>query len=86
MKIVNMLDAKTHLSRLVKELEEGETPQVDIARNGKVVAHLIPATSRAGEQRRFGQLRGKFSAPSLAEFNAADPEIAALFSAGHPDI
>lgn len=85
MKTVNMLDAKTHLSRLVKELEEGETPRVDIARSGKVVAHLTPAISRAREPREFGQFRGKFSAPSLEEFNATDPEIAALFSNRHPD-
>ncbi|PIO98777.1 Prevent host death protein [uncultured Pleomorphomonas sp.] len=79
MKTVNMLDAKTHLSRLVKEVEEGEVPEVAIARNGKVVARLVPAEPKPTGRRQLGLLRGKVYVPTLEEFNEHDAEIAALF-------
>jgi antitoxin (DNA-binding transcriptional repressor) of toxin-antitoxin stability system len=34
MSTVSMLEAKTHLSRLVEEVESGATPEMIIARNG----------------------------------------------------
>jgi prevent-host-death family protein len=37
---VNIHEAKTHLSRLIEEVEAGE--EVIIARNGKPVAQLMP--------------------------------------------
>lgn len=40
-KRVNMLEAKTHLSRLVQSVESGEG-EVIISRNGKPVARLVP--------------------------------------------
>jgi prevent-host-death family protein len=40
MKQVNVHEAKTQLSRLIKDVEEGE--EVVIARNGKPVAKLVP--------------------------------------------
>lgn len=41
MLIVNMLDVKTHLSKLVAQIESGEVPEVIIARNGKPAAKLV---------------------------------------------
>lgn len=40
MKTVNIHDAKTNLSRLLKRVEVGE--EIVIARNGKPVAVLVP--------------------------------------------
>ncbi len=40
--IVNMHDAKTQLSKLVKRVEAGE--EIVIARNGEPVAKLVPYT------------------------------------------
>jgi prevent-host-death family protein len=40
MKIVNVHEAKTQLSRLLQEVEEGE--EIVIARNGTPVAKLVP--------------------------------------------
>ena len=37
---VNMLEAKTHLSRLVEAIETGAETEVVIARNGRPVARL----------------------------------------------
>ena len=41
MATVNVHEAKTHLSRLLAQVEAGE--EVTIARNGKPVARLLPA-------------------------------------------
>jgi prevent-host-death family protein len=40
MKIVNVHEAKTQLSRLLQDVEDGE--EVVIARNGTPVARLVP--------------------------------------------
>ena len=41
MKTANIYEAKTHLSRLIAEVEETGSPVV-IARNGKPVVDLVP--------------------------------------------
>ena len=53
---VNVHEAKTHLSRLLARVEEGE--EVVIARNGKPIARLI-AHERGKGRRRFGALRDR---------------------------
>ena len=52
---VNVHEAKTHLSRLLEAVEQGE--DVVIARAGKPVARLVPARSRA--TRVPGTLKGQ---------------------------
>lgn len=54
MKTINVHEAKTHLSRLLESVEEGE--EVIIARAGKPIAKLVPL-KRA--PRRPGGLKGK---------------------------
>ncbi len=61
MKIVNMHDAKTHLSRLVDEAEKGQ-PFI-IARAGKPVVRVIAID--AAPPRRIGFLQGQGDAPGL---------------------
>ncbi|MEM7515534.1 MAG: type II toxin-antitoxin system prevent-host-death family antitoxin [Planctomycetota bacterium] len=43
MKVVNVHEAKTHLSAILVEVSDGE--EVTIARNGKPVAKLVPVDS-----------------------------------------
>jgi antitoxin (DNA-binding transcriptional repressor) of toxin-antitoxin stability system len=73
---VNMLEAKTHLSRLVEAIETGAATEVVIARNGRPVARL---TALAGPERprRLGVARGQFTVPE--SIDAANPLIAELF-------
>jgi antitoxin (DNA-binding transcriptional repressor) of toxin-antitoxin stability system len=73
---VNMLEAKTHLSRLVEAIETGAATEVVIARNGRPVARL---TALAGPERprRLGVARGQFTVPKTID--AANPLIAELF-------
>ena len=62
--IVNMLDAKTSLSRLVHDLETGGAKEFIIARNGRPAARLVPLQAdKAGRGRRIGVAKGRFSVP-----------------------
>ena len=54
-KTVNVHEAKTHLSRLLVEVENGG--EVTIARAGRPIARLVPAMPRA--KRELGFERGK---------------------------
>jgi prevent-host-death family protein len=53
--IVNIHEAKTHLSRLIMRVSEGQ--EVIIARAGKPVARLVPIGSRPA-RRLPGSARG----------------------------
>jgi prevent-host-death family protein len=77
--MVNMLEAKTHLSRLVEAIETGARTEVVIARNGRPVARLTSLQS-AERPRRLGIARGQFTAPD--SIDAANPLIAELFEQG----
>ena len=62
MRTVNMHEAKTHLSRLVKAAAGGE-PFV-IARAGKPVVKVVALEApEAGATRRIGFLAGRISVP-----------------------
>ncbi|GMA33036.1 type II toxin-antitoxin system Phd/YefM family antitoxin [Litorihabitans aurantiacus] len=72
--IVNMHEAKTHLSRLVERVLAGE--EVVIARAGRPVAELRPV---GRPDLAFGGLAGQISYDDEAFGEAADAEVAALF-------
>ena len=55
MTTVNVNEAKTNLSRLLKQVEAGE--EVVIARNGSPVARLVRVRPRG--KRQFGSMRGR---------------------------
>ncbi|MSO76173.1 MAG: type II toxin-antitoxin system prevent-host-death family antitoxin [Alphaproteobacteria bacterium] len=77
MSTVNMLDAKTNLSRLVEAVESGREKEIVIARNGRPAARLVPIeTAAAG--RRIGIAKGKFVAPEPD--SKLDAEIAKRFT------
>ncbi len=75
--LVNMLEAKTHLSRLVEAVESGLEGEIVIARNGRPAAKIVPY--RAKETgRRVGVAKGKFVMPDNIDADA--DLITALFS------
>lgn len=78
MKAVNMLEAKTNLSRLVDRIERGLEGEIVIARNGRPAARLVPIAP-GGTGKRIGLLKGKFKAPSLERLDEANEEIAGDF-------
>jgi prevent-host-death family protein len=71
---VNVHQAKTHLSNLLKRVEAGE--EITISRAGVPVARLIAAAPK-GQTRPMGMLRGKMWIAD--DFDAPDPELEALF-------
>lgn len=58
MKTVTIHEAKTHLSRLLREVQAGE--EVVIARRTTPLARLVPLLA-ARQERRFGTARGLIS-------------------------
>jgi len=76
MKTVNIHEAKTHLSRLVEEVAEGE--EIVVAKAGKPMARLVPYRPQL-RARRGGQFAGKISeSPACWEpENVLDESIAA---------
>ncbi|MEX0427281.1 type II toxin-antitoxin system Phd/YefM family antitoxin [Nocardioides sp. DS6] len=73
MAVVNIHEAKTHLSRLLERVEAGE--EITIARAGKPVADLVPH-SRVDVI--FGGLRGRLTYDA-DHFDDVDPEVNELF-------
>jgi prevent-host-death family protein len=68
MRSINIHEAKTHLSRLVDEVNAGE--EIVIAKAGKPLARLIPFQRRS-VRRKLGALAGRFSVPD--DFDAPLP-------------
>jgi prevent-host-death family protein len=73
---VNMLQAKSSLSRLVEALEQGEEREIIIARNGRPAARLVPIEAPATAQ-RIGVAKGAFEVPE--DIDARNDEVARLF-------
>lgn len=76
MQSVNMLQAKSNLSRLVESIENGSEEEVIIARNGRPAAKLVPVEDVVLGH-RIGVAKGRFVAP--ADIDASNAQIAALF-------
>jgi prevent-host-death family protein len=82
MGFVNMLDAKSNLSKLVDQVESGAAKEIIIARNGKPAAKLVPIGNGKPQGKRLGLLAGQYSDFDLDDFNAMDSEIEAMFTPG----
>ena len=75
MTTVNMLEAKTNLSKLVEAVETGREAEIVIARNGRPVARLVPVRT-GGSGKRIGVAKGRFVMPeTIDEDNAAIEEL-----------
>jgi prevent-host-death family protein len=74
---VNIHYAKTHLSKLIEQVENGE--EVILARNGKPAVKLIPVATRKPAS-LLGALKGKIWISD--DFHLPDPEIEDLFYNG----
>lgn len=76
MQSVNMLQAKSNLSRLVEAIEQGAEREIIIARNGHPAAKLVPIEATSGQQ-RLGVAKGAFEMPDSIDIH--NPEVASLF-------
>jgi prevent-host-death family protein len=77
MPMVNMLEAKSNLSRLVEAVESGSEAEIVIARNGRPAARLV-AIKAARPGKRIGIAKGRFTVPDDIDADAA--LVAALFN------
>ena len=66
--------AKTHLSKLIERVENGE--EIVIARGNKPVARLVPlgVPAHALRRRAFGVLKGKLKLPDSFFFDPLQEE------------
>lgn len=78
MTTVNVLEAKTSLSKLLRMLESGEEDVVVIARNGTPVADLR-LTATAAAPAYLGIAEGAYAIPD--DIDTCNDEIAGLFGA-----
>ena len=76
---LNMREAKTHLSRYVAELREGET--ILLCRRNEPVAEIRALPPARRKPRPFGLARDRFTVPS-SFFEPLPDEIVASFGAG----
>jgi len=77
--LVNMHEAKTHLSRLVRRVADGE--EIIIGKAGVPIAKLVPYMERAGD-REPGIWRGRVRiAP---DFDEVPEELATAFRGEEP--
>ena len=74
--LVNIHEAKTHLSRLLERVSEGE--EIVIAKSGKPVAKLVPYNQALGPRSPGGWEGRVRIAP---DFDELPPEIAVAFGA-----
>jgi antitoxin (DNA-binding transcriptional repressor) of toxin-antitoxin stability system len=75
MNTVNILEAKTHLSRLVEDIASGVQRDIIIARNGKPVARLVPLDAQP--KLRLGLAKGRYIVPDRIDDESE--EMASLF-------
>ena len=73
---VNILEAKTNLSNLVRLVETGEEEMVIIARYGKPVVKMVMYND-AFVSKRIGVAKGKLKSPD--DLDKYNDEIADLF-------
>jgi len=73
MATVNVREARTHFSRLLRQVEAGD--EIVIARHGTPVARLVPEKKRG--KRQFGALRGRLVVPDSFFDPLPDTELTA---------
>jgi len=78
MRVTNIHEAKTHFSKLIERVAEGE--EIVIGKAGKPVARLVPYKAPRSPKRKPGSWKGKvWISP---DFDKVDKEIEALFYEG----
>ncbi|MDD2768208.1 MAG: type II toxin-antitoxin system Phd/YefM family antitoxin [Methylococcus sp.] len=77
MSTVNLLETKTHLSKLVEQLESGQEREIIIARNGKPAARLVRIGDKPPTEKRLGIAKGAFTVPD--DIDADNAAIAKHF-------
>ena len=76
---VNVFEAKTEFSKLIRLIETNREDEIRVARNGRPVVKII-AIEKKPVSKRIGIAKGKFTMPD--DFDADNEYIASLFTGG----
>ena len=76
---VNILEAKTDFSKLIRLIETNREDEIRVARNGRPVVK-ITAIEKKPVSKRIGVAKGKFTMPD--DFDVDNEAIADLFLGG----
>lgn len=82
MPTVNVLEAKTHLSRLIDDVESGREREIIIARKGKPAVRIAPLEAPEKQGVKIGLAKGKYTPLSWEEEKALNEEIITMFEEG----
>jgi prevent-host-death family protein len=82
MLVVNMMEAKSNLSRRVERVESGLDDEIIIARDGRPAARLVPIAPPVNSGKRLGLLAGQYPAASQEDFDADNEIIGRFFGDG----
>jgi prevent-host-death family protein len=74
---VNIHEAKTHFSKLVRRAEAGE--EIVVRRGREPVARIAPLKRKKGGVTGRGSMRGEIKMPSDEEWKEMDREIEQMF-------
>ena len=80
MRVINVYEAKTHLSQLLAAVLTGE--EIVIARGGRPVARLVPLSSASSQPRTPGAWRGAVTI--AGDFDELPAEMDAAFRGERP--
>lgn len=72
---VGVHEAKTHLSRLLRDVEQGG--EVILERGGRPIARIVPAVETTSPVSSYGMFAGQFTMAD--DFDADSDELADLF-------
>lgn len=75
---LNMLEAKTNLTKMIRQLETKQEDEFIICRNGQPCAKLV-FYEKPKKRRILGKYNGKYTLPSWEEWKQMDEEIADEF-------
>ncbi len=76
---VNVLEAKTDFSKLIRLIETKREESIIVARNGKPVVKIVPVET-VPVSKRIGVAKGKFAVPD--DFDEDNEEIASMLMVG----
>lgn len=76
MQIINIYEAKTHLSKLIAQVQKGK--EIVIGKNGTPVAKLSAVSPKKLQPRKPGAWKGKIKFSK--DYDKADKEIEDMFN------
>lgn len=82
---LNMLEAKTNLTKIIRLLETNQEEEFIICRNGEPCAKLVPFSIN-NKKRKVGRCNGKYKVPSWEEWKKLDEETSDLMDTNIEDL